>query len=176
VLAPVLLILAWQDLGRIFLIALIACYATDVLDGYFARTLGQVTEFGSMLDSTADRLVYLAMPICAYWLRPELYREETIAIIVLLSCFVLPLLISFIKFGKLSSYHTLSSKVAAFVFAVCMITVFSNGPSFTLKISAIVFVFAALQDIAITYLLPQPVTNIRSIVHAKKIINERWPG
>ena len=132
-----------------------------------------------MLDSTADRLVYLAMPLCAYWLRPELYSEETIAIVVLITCFVLPLVISFIKFRILSSYHTMSSKVAAFVFAISMITVFSGGPSFILQISATVFVFAVVEDIAITLSLREPVTNVRSIVHAREIASKqdsRGPG
>ena len=154
---------------------LVACYATDVLDGYVARTLDQVTELGSRLDSAADRLVYLSMPVCAWWLRPELYRQETVAIVVLVACFVTPLLISFIKFDRLSSYHTMSSKVAAFIFAICMIVIFSGGPGLVLRIAALVFTFAALQDIAITVLLREPVSNVRSIFHARKIQAEGKP-
>jgi phosphatidylglycerophosphate synthase len=164
--------LAWLQQDAIFLYLLVACYATDVLDGYFARTLRQVTELGSSLDSTADRLIYMSMPLCAWWLRPELYREETLAIVVLVTCFITPLVVSFIKFGKLSSYHTMSSKVAAFVFAISMIVVFSNGPTLSLQVSAIIFTFAALQDIAITMLLPDPVSNVRSIFHARQIASE----
>ena len=164
--------LAWLQQDEIFLYFLVACYTTDVLDGYFARTLGQVTELGSRLDSSADRLIYMSMPLCAWWLKPELYRDETLAIVVLVICFITPLLVSFIKFGKLSSYHTMSSKVAAFVFAISMITVFSNGPTLSLRVSAIIFTFAALQDIAITILLPGPVSNVRSIFHARQIASE----
>lgn len=41
------------------IIFLIAC-ATDYLDGYFARSLKQVTSFGSFLDPVADKLLVAA--------------------------------------------------------------------------------------------------------------------
>lgn len=41
------------------LIFMIAC-ATDYLDGYFARSLKQVTSFGSFLDPVADKLLVAA--------------------------------------------------------------------------------------------------------------------
>jgi phosphatidylglycerophosphate synthase len=170
--APVLLLLAWMGCSVAFLLVLLACYTTDILDGYFARKLKQVTEAGSRLDSTADRLIYLSMPFCAYWLRPELYVEETLSIVALVACFILPLVICYARFGKLSSYHTLSSKVAAVVFAISMITVFSGGPTYPLKISAVVFVFSALQDIAITMLLPIQISNVRSIMHARRLASD----
>src|SRR3974377_2279203 len=54
----------WQDLlqGGIWLrwVALalfIAAGVTDILDGYFARSLGQQSSFGRMLDPIADKLL-----------------------------------------------------------------------------------------------------------------------
>lgn len=41
--------------------------ATDWLDGYFARRLGQVSELGKVLDPVADRLVFFVGVITAIW-------------------------------------------------------------------------------------------------------------
>jgi cardiolipin synthase len=35
--------------------------ATDVLDGYLARSRGQITEMGSMLDPLADKMMMIAV-------------------------------------------------------------------------------------------------------------------
>lgn len=48
------------DIKLAFLI-LIAAGATDVLDGYIARTRGLVTELGSMLDPLADKLMLITV-------------------------------------------------------------------------------------------------------------------
>ena len=57
----------WQDIlqGGIWLrwVALaifIVAGITDILDGYFARTLGQQSSFGRMLDPIADKLLVSA--------------------------------------------------------------------------------------------------------------------
>lgn len=37
---------------------------TDLIDGYIARKLGQVTRFGAMLDPTADKLTLMTVMVC----------------------------------------------------------------------------------------------------------------
>lgn len=51
---------------------------TDLLDGSIARGLNKVTEFGAMLDSTADRL--LILPIAIY----SLYQSQKLLLALLL--------------------------------------------------------------------------------------------
>ena len=41
------------------LVAMFAAYGFDKLDGYYARTFGEPTEFGRRLDSFVDAFVYL---------------------------------------------------------------------------------------------------------------------
>ena len=40
---------------------------SDVLDGYFARRLNQVTEFGKILDPLSDKIIVAALTIFAVW-------------------------------------------------------------------------------------------------------------
>lgn len=59
-LVPVFLyfLLTGQDLAA--LIVLVVSSATDYLDGFLARRLGQITKLGQILDPAADRLYIIA--------------------------------------------------------------------------------------------------------------------
>ena len=46
------------------LIAYLAAGVTDVLDGYLARKLNQITPFGKLVDPLADKLMQLSMLVC----------------------------------------------------------------------------------------------------------------
>ena len=45
---------------------------SDMLDGFFARKLGQITDLGKILDPIADKLTLIAVVICANVLYPEI--------------------------------------------------------------------------------------------------------
>jgi cardiolipin synthase len=59
-LVPVFLWLVLTEQNGFALLTLVIASATDYLDGYFARKLGQVTRMGQLLDPAADRLYILA--------------------------------------------------------------------------------------------------------------------
>ena len=55
--------------GSVLLLAAL----TDLLDGMLARALGQVTPLGKALDPVADKLLQLAMMLCALNRQPLLW-------------------------------------------------------------------------------------------------------
>lgn len=59
-LVPVFLIFIVRGDYTISLIVLVVASLTDLLDGYLARRLGQVTRLGQLLDPAADRLYIFA--------------------------------------------------------------------------------------------------------------------
>src|SRR5947209_5268762 len=75
-LVPVLLVLAWSGRAKLFLACLLASLITDAADGLLARRLDQTTKLGAKLDSWADFITALALLWCAWWLRPEVVRQE----------------------------------------------------------------------------------------------------
>ena len=79
-LVPVLLSLAWHGHPRFFLCGLIASLASDAADGFLARRFNQTSELDAKLDSWADFITYLAPPVCGWWLRPEVVREERLSL------------------------------------------------------------------------------------------------
>ena len=67
VLVPVFLVFLVQGEDAWALLVLIVASATDFLDGFLARRLGQVSRLGQLLDPAADRLYIFAALIGLAW-------------------------------------------------------------------------------------------------------------
>ncbi|TAK96474.1 MAG: CDP-alcohol phosphatidyltransferase family protein [Verrucomicrobia bacterium] len=166
---PVLLTLAGFGFGRIFLALLIASLLTDALDGFFARKLKQCSEFGAKLDSWADLLTTLALPFCAWWLRPEVLREESAFLIVGLVFYFAAIAAGFVKFRRLTSYHTLGAKAAASSVAISAVVVFAGGPGWPLRVAMILTLLACTEEIIMTVMLKEWRANVPTLWHALKL-------
>ena len=60
---------------------LILSGVTDLLDGYLARKLNQITRFGEMLDPTADKLTLMTVMICVSIKFPSIFPFMMLLII-----------------------------------------------------------------------------------------------
>ena len=99
--APVLFYFALTQQPNWFIGVLLFAEFTDVLDGFLARTLNQITEMGSHLDSWGDFVIYSTIAICAWILWPEILQREIIYFTIIVLSFTLPALIGYIKFHVL---------------------------------------------------------------------------
>ncbi len=93
VLVPVLLYLAWTDRPRAFLVTLSCSLLSDLFDGYLARRFDQATQLGTLLDSYGDFATYMTVPLCAWWLWPELIRREAWYAAAIVASYVFPILL-----------------------------------------------------------------------------------
>lgn len=166
--APVLLVLAWHGQANAFVILLAAAFVSDALDGYLARRLGYASEFGARLDSLCDLTIYVTIPLGAWWLWPEIMRREAAYFAILIACFAGPGLASLVKFGRLATYHTWLVKAAVFVTGSSLLVLFVGGPAWPFHLAVPVCVLAALEEMAITWMLREPRTNVRSLWHAMR--------
>lgn len=165
-LAPVLLWLAIQQQPQWFLLLLLITVFTDVLDGFLARYLQQITEMGSRLDSWGDFLVYSVMAAAAWLLWPEIVRREAVYVVLVLLSLTLPVLIGFVKFRSMTSYHTWSVKVAVAVTVIAYILMFSDIVSWPFKLAAFFCLYAALEEIMITLLMKHQHVDVRTLRQA----------
>ncbi|MDD5322979.1 MAG: CDP-alcohol phosphatidyltransferase family protein [Methylococcales bacterium] len=160
--APGLLWLAWQNHGIAFMSLLAVAFLTDLLDGLAARLTGQVTQFGATLDSWADVITYLTIAISCWWLWPDVVRRELIYVGMIVASCLLPAFAGFSKFGRFTSYHTWGVKLAAASMGITLYVLFLGGPAWPFRVAAVICILAAIEEIALTLLLDEPESNVRS--------------
>lgn len=166
--APVLLLLAWHQKPELYMLALLFTLFTDVLDGFLARTLNQVTELGSHLDSWGDFIIYTTLVVAACWLWPSIIIEELVSVLVIIFSFTLPVIAGYLKFKALTSYHTWSVKIAVFITVLAYVITFLDWARWPLYLAATIAAVAAIEEIAITLVMKHEHADVRSVWHALK--------
>lgn len=109
-LLPILWIFAFLKLPVVLGIGLIISFATDVLDGYAARRLGQVSAFGSKFDSLADNLLIPSGLVWLWMLKPEVYRDHGLIWIISITLYFASLLVGALKFRRFANLHLHSKR------------------------------------------------------------------
>jgi CDP-diacylglycerol--glycerol-3-phosphate 3-phosphatidyltransferase len=165
-LAPVLILLAIDQQPVWFIFIVLFSGFTDVLDGFLARTLHQITRLGSHLDSWGDFAIYSSMTIGAWLLWPEIVTRERIWITLIIASFTLPVLLGLIKFHALTSYHTWSVKLAVLCTFFSYALLFLDIVTWPLYIATAICVYAGIEEIAITVLMQHERADIRSVWQA----------
>lgn len=166
---PALVALAWLDRDRAFLWLLIALWLTDWIDGKLARLLDQRTAFGARLDSVADAAMYAALALGAWWLHPDVLRQEAMWLAAAGLGYVAALFVGFVKFGRMPTYHTRGAKTCWLLVGVAAILLFAGGPSWPVRIALIAVTLTNLEAIAITAVLRRPRSDVPSLYHAWRI-------
>ena len=64
ILVPVFVVLFLNGHKMASLAVFVAASLTDMLDGYLARKLNQITDFGKLFDPLADKLMVLSAMVC----------------------------------------------------------------------------------------------------------------
>ena len=166
--APILFYFAFIQQPHWFIGALLFTVFTDVLDGFLARTLNQITELGSHLDSWGDFVIYSTMAICAWILWPDIVLSEILYFTVIVLSLMLPVLTGFIKFHSFTSYHTWSVKLAVFVTVIGYVLLFTGLTAWPFRLAALFCTYAAAEEIAITVLMKNQRVDIRTIWQAMR--------
>lgn len=147
---PVLLALAWTGARGPFVLALAASLLSDAADGFAARRLGARTELGARLDSWGDLLTWTALAPCALWLWPEVLWAERVTVAVAVASFVLPTLVGWLRFGRLTSYHTWGAKAAAVAMAIGVPALLLFDAVWVFRAATGILAASALEEVAIS--------------------------
>jgi len=163
--APVLLFLAWEGYRNAFIVLLLASLVSDAIDGYIARRFNVSSKLGTRLDSLGDMAIYLTVPICAWWLWPEILKQEALFVFIAIAAYIVPLIAGLIKFRKVPSYHTVGAKIAAVFMSIAILFLFLTEFTWIFRIAVIFQAVVACEEILITIRLPILQSNVKSIWH-----------
>jgi len=163
---PVQMGLAWSGQAGIFSAIFLGQILSDFLDGFLARRLRQVSELGAKLDSWADLATYMSVPLCAWWLWPELVRRESSFLLAGVAGYLIPVAVGFCKYRRLTSYHTWISKASAVLMPAGLLILFAQGPVWPFHLATVLFVISGVEEILITLVLPGYRSNVATLWHA----------
>jgi CDP-diacylglycerol--glycerol-3-phosphate 3-phosphatidyltransferase len=163
-LVPVLVVAACLNDDQLFLLLLGICLLSDMLDGYFARKLQQVTEFGARLDSWADMATYAMMILGLNLIWPTIFNQQFLYLVAATLSYVLPVVVALVRFSSFPSYHTWGAKLAAVLIAPAFYLLVLYDEQTFFRLVIIFHVLVAMEEIAITMMLKKPKTNVASIL------------
>ena len=167
--APLLLLLAWSGAGGAFLALLVASLLSDAIDGWLARRLALTSPLGARLDSWGDLATWAVLPVGVAWLWPERIAAELATVLAVAVAYTLPIALGLFRFGRLTSYHTWGAKASAVAMAVALVLLLAGGPSWPFHAAAVLLVAEALEEVAITCVLPRWTSDVPSFWHARRI-------
>ena len=124
VMAPVLVLLIIYNQVELFKWLLLVSFLTDALDGFLARRLNVASRTGAKLDSIADDLTVVAAMTAMVIVFHDFVLSNMVVFIIPFVLFLAELLIAFIKYKKISSFHTYLAKLAALLQGLFFISAF----------------------------------------------------
>ncbi len=163
--APILLFLAWEGHRNAFILLLFVSLVSDAIDGYIARRFNVSSKLGAKLDSLGDMAIYLSVPICAWWLWPQILKQEALFVFIAIAAYIVPLSAGLIKFRKIPSYHTFGAKIAAVFMSTAILFMFLTEFTWIFRIAAIFQSLVACEEVLITIRLPILQSNVKSFWH-----------
>lgn len=154
--APLLILLALNEQFGWFRWLLAVSFFTDAIDGIMARTWRVVSVTGARLDSIGDDLTVLAGITGMAVFKSAFLKQQLFPIVLLLSLFAIQTILAFLKYGKMTSFHTYGAKVAAVFQAVFLLSIFflPKEPYGLFYIAVVLTALELIEEIFIVYQQP----------------------
>ncbi|HJX34563.1 MAG TPA: PAS domain S-box protein [Desulfatiglandales bacterium] len=169
---PLLLYFAFTSHPISFIIFFIATILIGFFDEILARKFNRFTSTRSRIGSWCDFISFFVIIVCAWILWPDLIRKEAIFLVFLMIGLFIPAIIGYLKYSRLTSYHTWTSRVATTLVGSGAILAFLGGPGWLFEFSTPLYIFARMEEVAITAILPEWEFNVPSLKTAIVIENK----
>jgi phosphatidylglycerophosphate synthase len=121
---PIFMVLLVINRIDIFKWLLLVSFLTDAMDGYLARKFRVTSILGARLDSISDDLTVLAAFLGLIVVHPQFLLEQWLVIVILLILFLVQAAYAFIRYQKMTSFHTYIAKAAAVLQGIFMCAMF----------------------------------------------------
>jgi CDP-diacylglycerol--glycerol-3-phosphate 3-phosphatidyltransferase len=175
VFAPLMLLCAITGHERAFTWLLVPALLTDAADGWIARSLGVQTRLGARLDSLGDSLVWYAGLAGLVAFKREVLAAHALLFGAVIACWLLESLLAWLRYRRLSSFHTWLSKLAGVLLSAYVVTLFlwDHWPPL-LMVAATASILASLEEMVLLAMLPEwrsdvpGVWRLRSMLRSKK--------
>ena len=162
---PVLLASVLLDRVELFKWLLLACLLSDILDGLIARTFHLTTKLGASLDSVADLVTMFIGMLGVVVFQRSFVAQHYPELLLVMGFYTVEMIVSLWRYGKVSSFHTLLDRIAAYMAGIFVMSLFLWGyHGWLFHLMVIVYVVALSEEIALIYLLPEWRSDVGGIV------------
>jgi CDP-diacylglycerol--glycerol-3-phosphate 3-phosphatidyltransferase len=171
-LGPFIVVLSWRLQRPEVLLGIIiaAAFLSDVFDGILARRWGTATAALRIGDSIADTIFYFGV-LAAIILRhcPVLWqRADWLATLLVLE--LIRMVFDWVKYRRISSYHTYAAKLWGISLAAASIALLCFNRGYRLLTLAIFLgILCDLEGLAISLVLRRWTHDVRSLRAALKL-------
>lgn len=163
---PFLILLAYRGAHMGFTVLLAAAFLSDWADGFIARRVsGGGTAAGARLDSIADLLVYVSLPLCIWRLDPEFVLCHSGYIAAGVASFAVPVLVGYARYHRIPAHHTWSAKIAVCTLAGALFVFLLTGYALPFKLAVVLMLVAGCENVVLVLVLPEWTTDVPSLVH-----------
>ena len=154
--APVLIAAALLGAPRVFSIVAAYSLVTDALDGPLARASHSASAHGAALDSRADVALCAALLIGLGILWPAPLAAERLTVAVVVVAYLTPIIVGWLKFRRLTSYHTILARVSFVLLPIgCALWIVLHT-AWPIRVAATVLALSAIEELIITLRLSAP--------------------
>ncbi len=161
---PILLATVLYRRQEFFKWLLLACLLSDILDGLIARLFRLRSRLGASLDSAADMLILLISVAGVFKFQTEFLAAHYGEILMALGLYAAQAVAAIFRYGKISSFHTILARIAAYAQGIFVMSLFLWGYRGWLFHPAIALaVLASVEELLLLYLLPEWRRDVRGL-------------
>jgi CDP-diacylglycerol--glycerol-3-phosphate 3-phosphatidyltransferase len=149
-------------------------FFTDLIDGFLARRFKVTSRLGTRLDSIGDDLTIVVAIIGLSVFKPEFFKAQIITLSVLLLLFLVQIILSLLRYGKMTSFHTYLAKFAAILQgSFLLLLFFTDNPNlFLFYFASFVTGLELVEEIILVVFLKNWKTNVKGLYWVRKNKNE----
>ncbi len=174
--APVLVLLAAAGEQSIYTWVLVPALLSDAADGWIARSFGLQSRLGARLDSLGDSLVWYAGLAGLFAFQRDVLAAHRWLFGAVVAVWMLENVLAWQRYHRLSSFHTVLSKIAGVLLSIYIGALFLFGHwSWLLWLAASASLLASAEELWLLALLPQWRADVRGVWWLRPVRISRRP-
>jgi cardiolipin synthase len=161
---PILLAAVIQGRMGLFKWLLLACLLSDILDGLIARAFHLRSKLGARLDSTADMLVAFISIAALFVFQRAFLAAHFWELSIVISLYALEILAALLRYGKISSFHTIANRIAAYSQGIFVMSLFLWGyRGWLFQPMIALTIVASVEEFLLLGVLPEWRSDVRGL-------------
>lgn len=161
---PLLVLFALRGNEAAFTWVLVPALLSDILDGWLARALRLQSKLGALLDSIGDTLLLFTSVYGVWIFHGEVIADHRAWCYALVVAWLTEAALAFLRYGRLSSFHTYVSKVAGYLLGIFVGVLFVFGfQPWLLYVAVATSVAGNLEEMILLRLLPEWRADVRGV-------------